>query len=83
VYNGQLWPLYIGGRSVEVFQSQLVSKLAWPDLAWPLLTGGRCSEVAVNTGLTVLLKNDLVSVLMEQFLKLSVLCPTTLKYNRG
>jgi hypothetical protein len=26
------WPLYIGGYSVEVFQSKLVSKLAWPDL---------------------------------------------------
>jgi hypothetical protein len=32
----------------------LVLKVAWPDLGWPLLTGGRYSEVAVNTGLTVL-----------------------------
>jgi hypothetical protein len=48
------WPLYMGGRSVEVFQSKLVSMLAWPDLYWPLVTGGRCSQVAVNTGLTVL-----------------------------
>ena len=44
----QRWSLCI-----KVFQSKLVSKLAWPDLAWPLLTGGRCSEVAVNTGLTL------------------------------
>jgi hypothetical protein len=50
----QKWPLYISGRSVKVVQSKLVSKLAWPDLAWPLLTGGCCSEVVVNTGLTVL-----------------------------
>jgi hypothetical protein len=46
------WPLYRGGRSVEGFQSKLVSKLAWPDFVRPLLTGGRYSEVAVNTGLT-------------------------------
>jgi hypothetical protein len=48
------WPLYRGGCSVEGFQSKLVSKLAWPDFVRPLLTGGRYSEVAVNTGLTVL-----------------------------
>ncbi len=47
------WPLYRGGRSVEGFQSKLVSKLAWPDFDWPLLTGGHYSEVAVSTGLTV------------------------------
>jgi hypothetical protein len=29
------WPLYRGGRSLEVFQSKLVLKLIWPDLAWP------------------------------------------------
>jgi hypothetical protein len=46
--------LYRGGRSVEGFQSKLVSKLAWPDFVRPLLTGSRYSEVAVNTGLTVL-----------------------------
>ena len=46
-------PLYIGGCSVEGFQSKLVPKLAWPDLVLPLLTSGHCSEVAVNTGLTV------------------------------
>jgi hypothetical protein len=27
--------------------------LIWPGLGWPWLTGGRCSEVAVNSGLTV------------------------------
>jgi hypothetical protein len=47
------WPLYRVGRSLQVFQSKLVLKVAWPDLGWPLLTGGRYSEVAVNTGLTV------------------------------
>jgi hypothetical protein len=46
--------LYRGGRPVEGFQSKLVSKLAWPDFVRQLLTGGRYSEVAVNTGLTVL-----------------------------
>ncbi len=40
------WPLYRGGRSVEGFQSKLV---------WPQLTGGHYSEVAVNTGLTVII----------------------------
>ena len=54
------WPLYIGGRFVEVVQSKLVSKLAWPELAWPLLTGDRCSEVAVNTGLTVFFNTGFV-----------------------
>ncbi len=47
------WPLYRVGRSLQVFQSKLVLKVAWPGLGWPLLTGGRYSEVAVNTGLTV------------------------------
>jgi hypothetical protein len=53
------WLLYRGGRSVEGFQSKLVSKLAWPDFVRPLLTGGRYSEVAVNTGLTVCLFSSL------------------------
>jgi hypothetical protein len=49
------------GRCTELaglyrfFQLKLVLKVAWPDLGWPLLTGGRYSEVAVNTGLTVIL----------------------------
>ena len=43
-----------GGRSLEVFQSKLVIKIVWPELGWSLLTGGSYSEVAVNTGLTVL-----------------------------
>ncbi len=47
------WPLIKSGRSVEGFQSKLVSKLARPDFVRPLMTGGRYSEVAVNTGLTV------------------------------
>jgi hypothetical protein len=51
------WRLYRDGRSVEGFQSKLVSKLAWPDFVRPLLTGGRYSEVAVNTGLTVFVKS--------------------------
>jgi hypothetical protein len=46
--------LDIAGCSVEFFQSKLVLKLDWPDLVWLLLTRGGCSEVAVNTGLTVL-----------------------------
>jgi hypothetical protein len=46
------WPLYRGGRSVDGFQSKLVSKLAWLDFVRPLLTGGRYSELVVNTGLT-------------------------------
>jgi hypothetical protein len=50
------WPLYIGGCSVESFQSKLVSKLAWPDFVQPLLTGGHYSEVAINKGLSVIKK---------------------------
>jgi hypothetical protein len=46
------WPLFKGGHSVEVFQSKLVLKLVWSDLAWLLLTSGGYSEVAANTGLT-------------------------------
>jgi hypothetical protein len=42
------WPLFRG------FQSKLLLNLIWPGLGWPLLAGGRSSEVAVNTGLTVL-----------------------------
>jgi hypothetical protein len=45
--------LHIDGSSVEVFQSKLISKLAWPDFVWLLLTGCHCSEVAVNIGLTL------------------------------
>ena len=47
------WPWYRVGLSLQVFQSKLVLKVAWPDLGWPLLTGGRYSEVAVSSGLTV------------------------------
>jgi hypothetical protein len=53
------WPLYRVGWSLQVFQSKLLLKVAWPDLGWPLLTGGRYSEVAVNTGLTVFVKHEL------------------------
>jgi len=47
------WPLYKGSHSVEVLQSELLSKLAWPDLVWLMLTGSHCSEVTVTTGLPV------------------------------
>ncbi len=42
-----------GSRCSEVPPIKLV--LIWEvwGSGWPLLTGGRCSEVAVNTGLTV------------------------------
>ncbi len=43
------------GTEVEVFQSNVLLKLVWPDLVWLLLTVGHYSEVAVNTGLTVLI----------------------------
>jgi hypothetical protein len=43
-----IWPIF------EIFQSKL--NLIWPGLGWPLLAGGRWSEVAGNTGLTVLMK---------------------------
>jgi hypothetical protein len=57
----------------------LVSKLAWPDFVRPLLTGGRCSEVAVNTGLTVLCflgaynQSQIPSTQTQSLQKLSIL----------
>ena len=59
VYNGHPWDpqkaavVYRGGRYSEV--SPIKLQLVWDvwGSGWPLLTGGRCSEVAVNTGLTV------------------------------
>jgi hypothetical protein len=49
------WPLFRGGRYSEVSPIKLV--LFWE--VWGsgrlLLTGGRCLEVAVNTGLTVVI----------------------------
>jgi hypothetical protein len=46
-------PLFRGGRYTEF--SRIKLQLVWDvwGSGWPLLTGGRCSEVAVNTGLTV------------------------------
>ncbi len=45
--------MFRGGRYSEVPPIKLV--LIWDvwGTDWPLLTGGRCSEVVVNTGLTV------------------------------
>jgi hypothetical protein len=38
------------------------------DLVWPLFTGGRCSEVVVNTGLTVFkkLKKKLINFFLQK-----------------
>ncbi len=46
------WPQLRGGRYSGV---NLDLILVGPDGIWSLLTGGRCSEVVVNTGLTVFL----------------------------
>jgi hypothetical protein len=65
VYNGrpwdpqkvaivQSWPVFTG------FSIKIGIKEAWPDLGWLLLTVGCYSELAVNTGLTVLLKTNFV-----------------------
>ena len=43
----------MGGRSLEVFQSKLLLNVVLPGLGWLLLAGGCCSEVVVNTDLTV------------------------------
>jgi len=43
----------MGGRSLEAFQSKLLSNVVLPGLGWLLLAGGCCSEVVVNTDLTV------------------------------
>jgi hypothetical protein len=53
VYNRHPWDPKIL-TVVEAFQSKLLLYLIWPGLGWPLLACGRCSEVAVNTGLTVI-----------------------------
>jgi hypothetical protein len=42
-----------GGRYLEGDpQKSVLVMIGW-DFGWSLMTGGRCSEVAVNTGLTV------------------------------
>ena len=59
VYNGHPWDPQ---KAAVVWRWQLfrgssykTRVLMWDiwGSGWPLLTGGRCSEVAVNTGLTV------------------------------
>jgi hypothetical protein len=49
-------PLFRGGRYSEGPPIKLVWIWDVWGLGWPLLTGGYYSEVAVSTGLTVLLK---------------------------
>ncbi len=50
-------PLFRCGHYSKV--SPIKLQLVWDvwGSGWPLLTGGRCSEVAVNTGLTVCIFN--------------------------
>jgi hypothetical protein len=43
--------LFCRGSSIKNWHYKLV----WRDLVWPLLTGGHYSDVAVQTGLTVLI----------------------------
>jgi hypothetical protein len=45
--------LYRGSCYLEVVETKLLSKLVEPIFGWPFLTGGHCSEMAVDTGLTV------------------------------
>jgi hypothetical protein len=47
------WPLFESGRYPGADREKLLYTLAGWGLGRSLLTGGRCSEVAVNTGLTV------------------------------
>jgi hypothetical protein len=47
------WPLFKSGRYPGADHEKLLYTLAGWGLGRSLLTGGRCSEVAVNTGLTV------------------------------
>ncbi len=61
VYNGQPWdskncPLFESGRYTGADHEKLLYTWAGWGLGRSLLTGGRCSEVAVNTGLTVKLR---------------------------
>ncbi len=44
------WPLFTGKSSTDI---------DGPDRGWSLLTGVRCSEVVVNTGLTVVIVNNI------------------------
>ncbi len=48
------WPLFKSGRYPGTDREKLLYTLAGWGLGRSLLTGGRCSEVAVNTGLTVI-----------------------------
>jgi hypothetical protein len=55
VYNGHPWDL----KKVAVLKRCLIKlrfKLAFLVSNWPLLTGGRYSQVVVNSGLTVYIK---------------------------
>ena len=76
------WLLYKGCRSVEVVQSNLVSKLAWLDLVWLLFTSGYCSKVNVNTGLNVYCNhNSFISINLIFFLvylKVLTTCSTNI-----
>jgi hypothetical protein len=65
--------LYKGGRFLEGFQSKLLLNLILQALGWPLLAGGRCSEVAVNTVLTVHTKQFMQFLKIQLIFALSIL----------
>jgi hypothetical protein len=56
------WPLFESGLYPGADREKLLYTLAGWGLGRSLLTGGRCSEVAVNTGLTVSLNNFAVKI---------------------
>jgi hypothetical protein len=58
------WPLFKGGRYPGADREKLLYTLSGWGLGRSLLTGGRCSEVAVNTGLTVYQFHRLLTALL-------------------
>jgi hypothetical protein len=59
------WPLFESGCYPGADREKLLYTFAGWGLGRSLLTGGRCSEVAVNTGLTVLKKIQIIIVLQD------------------
>jgi len=54
--------------------------LVWPGLGWSLLSGGRCSELVINAGLTVPIKNTKIKNVLnpvKDVLYLTFQCKTS------
>jgi hypothetical protein len=61
--------LFLSGRYSEVDCEKLLYTLTGWELDGSLLTGGRCSEVAVNTGLTVLFLFNFFAIIQKYYVQ--------------